>query len=203
MSTALLRKMLPMARQLDLPRSASGSRGNLKIEHVPGTQQLPPGAEGAPKQNGVRYVHNHQTVEWAHLVYGEEPGDRRPPIMPEQDRRPRAGGVDQTGDVVEQVSNRIILPPRRTICFTVAAQIDCPCPVTKSREQRQLIPPRVPTFPETRAGARPTYRSHRTRPREIASRWRGQTDAQSPPTRSSIAHPIRSSGARTSADAIV
>ena len=123
--------------------------GQLEEQHVPGASTLRPGAgEHGLEHVGMRDVHDDETIERTRAADREGPGDRRAPVVADQQPAARAERVEQCRRVVDEVAHAIGVALDRPVAVAVAAQIGGDRVPAHLGQRLELVAPRKPTLGE-------------------------------------------------------
>src|SRR5947209_1819413 len=94
----------------------------------------------------MRHVEYDQRVQRTHLADSEIPRHYRSPIMSDQNRFFCSGGINQSGHVVPELLQRILLNSQRTAGSSISTLIGRPRAIAQPRQHRQLPAPRERMF---------------------------------------------------------
>ena len=94
------------------------------------------------KAGRMRHVQDRQPLDALRMPERGVPDDGPAPVVPDEQRGPRPGGVDEAGGVGHQVGERVVGDRRGPRRPAVAAQVRRPGAVAEAGEQRKLVAPR-------------------------------------------------------------
>ena len=129
----------------DPPQHELRQPRNLEHRHVPGASQLAKAHVGATRGR-MRQVHHDEPLHELGAPHREPPRDHPAPVVGHDRRLLRPRRVDQRRHVVHQTLERVGRHRVGLVREAVAAQVRRPDPVAERRQQRRLVPPRVPAL---------------------------------------------------------